>query len=116
MSYRLQRLAGEMQKSLSEIINYRLKDPRLSGMISVLEVAVTKDLKYAKVRISVYGDKQAEAVEALNASAGFVRKEMAAMMRSIRTMPQFSFILDTSIEYSEHINKLLDEIKKDETK
>lgn len=112
MSYRLQRLNSEMLKCVSEIIKYKLKDPRCSDMISVLDVEVTKDLKYAKVRVSIYGDKQSDVLEALNNSAGFIRKETAAMMKDIRAIPQFSFILDTSMEYSEHINKLLDEIKK----
>ncbi len=57
---------------------------RIGDMVSVLDVSVSKDLKNAKVRVSVYGDKQSETLEALNNSSGFIRKELAASFRDPR--------------------------------
>ena len=59
MSYRIERINSEMLKSISNIIANRVKDPNVEGMVSVLDVNVTKDLKYAKVYVSVFaGDSQ----------------------------------------------------------
>lgn len=113
MAYRIERLNGELQKSISEIIRNRLKDPRLSNMISVLSVSVAKDLKTAKVTVSVFGENKEEVFDVLVKSAGFFRKELAAEYKDLRTIPQLTFILDHSEEYSERINKLLEEIKND---
>ncbi len=113
MSYRLQRLGREMQKSISEIIKFKIKDPRVSEVVSILDVTVSKDLKTAKVRVSIYGEKETESFEALNKSAGYIRKELAQDFKDIRSIPQLNFVLDKSVEYSKHITKILDEINKD---
>ena len=58
MNFRMDRLNGEMQKNISDIINNKIKDPRVAGkMISVLSVNCAKDLKTAKVYLSIYGDR-----------------------------------------------------------
>lgn len=111
MSYRIERLNSEMQKCISEIIRNKIRDPRIDNMVSVLAVSVAKDLKTAKVTVSVFGDNGAATLDALKNCAGFIRKELSEAFRDIRTIPQLTFILDTSLEYSIHINKLLDEIK-----
>ena len=80
MSYRTERLNSEMRRAISQIIS-RLKDPRISAMIGVTSVNVAKDLKTAKVRVEIYGDRQSEQVketfEALCRSAGHIRKELS---------------------------------------
>ena len=54
---RLGRVNEEIKKSVSEVINYELKNPDVTGMISVTKVKVTPDLKYAKVYVSVLNPK-----------------------------------------------------------
>jgi ribosome-binding factor A len=110
MSYRIQRINSEMQKCISEIIRNKLDDPRIDSMVSVLGVNCAKDLKTAKVTISVAGNGE-ETMTALKAGASFIRRELSAAFRDLRTTPELTFILDTSLEYSTHINKLLEEIK-----
>lgn len=105
---RIDRISEEVKKELSLIVR-DLKDPRLScGMVSVVNVTVTKDLRFAKAYISVFGDESAKkgAVDALKGAAGFIRKEIGHRI-DLRYTPEFSFVLDDSIEYGSHINEVL---------
>lgn len=105
---RIDRISEEVKKELSFIIR-DLKDPRLnSHMVSVVNVSVTRDLKLAKAYISVLGDDKAksDAIAALKGAAGFIRKEIGHRI-DLRYTPEFSFILDDSIEYGSHISEVL---------
>ena len=111
MSHRPQRINAEMARALSEIIS-SLKDTRIDGMVSVLNCEVTKDLKFAKALVSVFGTSDPHAtVAALNGSGGHIRREAAKYFRQLRTVPEITFVLDTSIEASDRIGQILNEIK-----
>ncbi len=104
---RIDRISEEVKRELSMII-HEMKDPRLSGMVSVVGVRVTKDLKFAKAFISVMGDEQEKknVLDALKSAAGFIRKEVGHRI-NLRATPEFSFVIDDSIEYGAHINEVL---------
>ena len=108
---RSDRLNEEAKKVLSEIIR-ELKDPRLSPMTTITQVEITNDLKYAKVHVSVYDESEevrSDSVLALNHASGFIARELGKRMQ-IRRLPQLKFLLDTSIEYSVHIAKVLNSL------
>lgn len=109
---RTDRISEEIKKELSVVIR-ELKDPRIPMMTSVVNVTVTNDLSYAKAYISVMGNDEEKkaAIKALSQAAGFVRREIGGRIK-LRCVPEFSFELDTSIEYGAHINKLLNDISK----
>lgn len=105
---RIDRISEEVKKELSLVVR-ELKDPRLNtSMVSVVNVTVTKDLRFAKAYISVLGDDAAKkgAMDALKGAAGFIRKEIGHRI-DLRYTPEFSFVLDDSIEYGSHINEVL---------
>ena len=105
---RIDRISEEVKRELSMIIR-ELKDPRLTkSVVSVINVNVTKDLKFAKAYISVLGkeDVQKEAMDALKSASGFIRKEVGRRI-NLRNTPEFTFVLDNSIEYGAHINQVL---------
>lgn len=110
---RSDRMNEELKKTVSEVVR-ELKDPRLSEMTTITAVEVTRDLKYAKVQVSVY-DRQDSArhatVDALNHAAGFIGREVGRRM-IIRNVPSFKFVLDDSIAYSVHISEILNELQK----
>ena len=112
MYHRTDRISEEMKREISSVIR-DLKDPRVHELTSVIAVRVTKDLRYAKVFVSVLADeeKRTSAVKGLNAAAGFIRKELGARME-LRYTPELTFVSDSSIEYGAHINKILNEIDK----
>lgn len=116
---RIMRISEEVKREVSDIIQNHLKDPRITGMISITKVHVTNDLRYAKVYFSVYGsqDDVVHIKEGLKNAAGFIRKEIGQRI-NLRYTPEFIFEFDDSIEYGLKISKILKEIspEKDESK
>lgn len=107
---RTDRLSEEIKKELSDLIRNQLKDPRLPELVSITAVRVTKDLRYAKVYVSVFGDdeKKNGALAALKSAAGFIRHEIGQRI-NIRYIPEFTFIPDDSIEKGMYLSKLIDD-------
>jgi len=119
MSYqRTRRIEEEIRKSLSRILIGQIKDPRVGNLVSIVRVELSKDLKFAKVYVSVFGDKleKENAMEGLISASGFLRKELGAELK-IRHVPEIHFKLDSSIEHSitvaRIINKLSQEKRED---
>lgn len=112
-NYRGGRINEEVRKEVSDIIRNNIKDPRLTAMVSVTSVSVTKDLRYAKIFVSVFSNNEEEKNNyflALKNSAGFVRKELGHRI-NLRYTPEVLFELDNSIDKGMHIDSLLQKIK-----
>lgn len=107
---RTDRISEEVKRELSAIIR-ELKDPRLPIMVTVVAVKVTKDLKFAKAYISVMGSEEVKvgALAALKSASGFIRREIGHRL-NLRNTPEFTFVIDDSIEYGAHINEILKEL------
>lgn len=99
-----------MKRELSQIIREEIKDPRLPEFVSVTGVQVTRDLKYAKIYVSVLGDedKKQGAIAALTRASGFIRHEIGQRIK-LRYTPELHFRLDESIEHGIQLSKLIDE-------
>lgn len=112
MAHRVERLNSLLRQELSELLHRQIKDPRLSGMISVTEVQVAPDLKYARVFVSSLGGEpeKEEIVGSLQSAAGFLRGELAKNIR-LRHIPELDFRWDYSIEHGARILELLDKVK-----
>ncbi len=109
--FRQQKIDEEIKRELCSILP-TLKDPRLDGvLLSVVSVLVTKDLKFAKIYVSVLSDdeKKAEVLKGLSSSSGFIRKEISSRTK-LRYTPELHFVIDDSIEYGSHINKIINEL------
>ena len=110
---RLGRINEELKKEISQVINYELKNPDVTGMISVTKVKITPDLKYAKVYVSVLNSKNLKkTIEGLKSSAGFIRSRVAKTV-NLRITPELVFEYDDSIEYGERIDSILKNLKKE---
>lgn len=109
MADRIIRIANEMKKVISDLLMYELKDPRIPVMTSVVQVKLTKDLKYGKVYVSVFGNEaeKAQALIALKNSAGFIKREIGKRM-IIRAIPELTFEIDESMEYGAYMSELID--------
>ena len=113
---RLGRVNEELKKELSQIINYELKNPDVTGMVSVTKVKVTPDLKYAKVYVSILNSKNLKkTLQGLKDSSGFMRSRIAKTV-NLRITPELVFEYDDSIVYGEKIDAILKEIKEKENK
>ena len=104
------RIDEEFRKELSQLISFELKEPSVTGMVSVTKVKVTPDLKYAKVSVSILNSKNIKATLAgLKQSAGYIRTGLAKRV-NLRNTPELIFELDDSMEYGAKIDSILKEI------
>lgn len=107
---RLGRIDEELKKEISNIINYELKNPKITGLISVTKTKITPDLKYAKVYVSILNAKDVkETFSNLKKSSGYIKTEIAKRI-NLRITPELIFVLDDSMEYGAKIDKILKEI------
>ena len=112
-NYRGGRINEEVRREISVIIRDEIKDPRMTAMVSITSVKVSKDLRYAKVFVSIFGKNEEEKNEtfaALKSASGYVRREVGQRM-NLRNTPQIIFELDDSISYSMRIEELIDKVK-----
>lgn len=106
------RLSGEMKKAISEIVRTDVKDPRISELMSIMDVHVTEDLKFAKVYVSDYNDVE-QTLVALQSAKGFIRKEIGKKIK-MRIIPELIFIKDDSIEKGMYMSSLIDKVIEEE--
>ncbi len=115
MNTRGEKIRKALIREISDVIRNGLKDPRIEGIISVTDIELSPDYRYAKVYISVFGDdeKKQTVMEALEDAAFAIRKEVGKRIRT-RHIPELTFFLDKSLEKGKRITDLLDKISRGE--
>ncbi len=110
---RVRKLQEYIKQEISSMISNGLKDPRI-GFVTVTDVEVTGDLRQAKVYFSFYGtpEQQEASYRALRHAAGHIRSEIGKHI-NLRYMPELEFLKDTSLDYSMHIESLLQQVEPD---
>jgi len=115
---RLEGIGKEIMRVISKVLLEEVKNPKIKGLVSVTEVDVTEDLKFADTYFSILpllnsDEKQydhEEILEALNEIKGFLRKRVAEEV-DIRYTPEIRVKLDNSMENAMKITKLLNDLK-----
>ena len=115
MSRRLERLNELIRADLSDLILREVRDPRLSGLISITRVDTTPDLYTSRISVSIMDEpeQQQQALRALNSAAAFFHRELKARLQT-RRVPFLSFQLDTSIAEGAEILALMEEVSRTE--
>lgn len=115
MSYqRIDRISEEVRREVDRIIREELNDPRIAGTFSITRAEVTRDLRYAKIYVSVLEDENREGLlKALKSASGYIRRALGKDML-IRYSPELSFVSDQNIAYGVHIAKVLADAQKTE--
>ena len=110
-SYRTNRVNGEILRSLTDILR-TVKDPRVSGtLISITSVDCTPDLKYARIRYSVMGERRkGDTQKGLENAAGYIRTQLARSL-NLRLTPELKFCPDDSLRYGAHISSVMKDIE-----
>jgi ribosome-binding factor A len=108
---RTERLAGQIREELAGMIVSGLKDPRI-GFVTVTRVALTEDLRLARVSVGVLGDQaqRDKTLAGLRQASGFLRRELGRRL-SVRHTPELSFQYDEGLDATDRVAKLLEEIK-----
>ncbi|MFQ5442938.1 MAG: 30S ribosome-binding factor RbfA [Thermodesulfobacteriota bacterium] len=96
----------------SMILRGEIKDPRV-GFVTITAVKMTPDLKEAKVYFSQIGgeEEKRHSIEGLKSAVGYIRRNLAKRL-NLKHIPSLSFFFDETLEYAEHIDEVLDRIKR----
>jgi len=114
---RIARVEELLKREISSIIQGDLQDPRI-GFVTVTKVSVTKDLKHANIWISVFEqgkNKKKDSINALEHARNRIQSCLANRV-TLRYLPHLQFHLDNSIEYSSHIDEVIERLKKEENR
>jgi ribosome-binding factor A len=109
------RVAHEFQRELGDVLSRGLKDPRITGFITVTGAKMAPDLKDITVYVSIHGDEKTreETLEGLRAAAGYLQREVARRVK-LRYTPHLRFAYDGSVAEGDKIERLLKEVKEKE--
>ena len=109
------RVAQQIKRELAEMLRRDLKDERIAGIISITEVELTGDCRYARIFLSVYGDdaEKQGTMQALTDCTGHIRGELGRRLQ-LRFAPEVSFRLDDSLERGAKVSQILDKISRGE--
>ena len=109
---RTDRVADQIQRELSRVLQFELKDPRV-GLVTVQDVTVARDLAFADVYFTLLGegeDAGLEAEQVLSGAAGFLRTALAQTLNT-RITPRLRFHYDKTPERASELSKLIDEAR-----
>jgi len=113
MSIKLERLGNIFVEAISKVIHEEVKDDDIK-FVTITAVDISSDLSYAKVYFTNLIDADREKVnKALNRASGFIRGKLFDMVE-IRKMPELTFVYDESIEYGNKIEKIINDINKED--
>ena len=110
---RMNKVDEELKKEISNIISLELKNPHLTGLVSVNKVKTSPDLKFARVYVTMINEKdKKENLRVLKQSSGFIRSLIAKRV-NMRYTPELVFEFDDSIEYGARIDEIINKISKE---
>ena len=105
-NFRIDRISEEVRHAVDSVIR-EMNDPRITGTYCVTHTDVTRDLRYAKVYISILEEEKApDMMNALKNASGFIRKELSRKV-DLRYTPELLFVRDDNIAYGAHINEII---------
>ncbi len=115
MGYKIEKLSRKIQRDISDIIHREMNDPRIA-FASITRIDLTRDLKFAKVWVSVMGERSAQSrvMNALEHAKGFIQSEVARRLHTRQT-PILTFHPDKGIEQSIRISQILSDVLPPET-
>lgn len=108
------RVAEAIREEVATYLTDGVKDPRVRGLVTVTGVDVTRDLRHAKVFVSILGDEGArkETLDGLASMAGHLRGHIGRVLR-LRSAPELSFKYDQSVNYAARIETLLEQVRQE---
>ena len=114
MSRRVDRINGLLREEISRLLSREIKDPRLSGLLTITQVTTSSDLRNAKVYLSVLGtdEENTAALRGIQSAATFMRKQLRERLR-LKYVPFLTFEIDNSMETSDHIFRLMDQARQE---
>jgi ribosome-binding factor A len=114
-SRRATRIGDQVLREMADLLMRRVKDPRVKG-VTLTGIFISNDLKYAKVYYSVMGEERAvlQAKAGLDSAKGFIKREIGLRLE-LKHVPDLVFIHDPSLATGAHMEKLFQQIRKEES-
>lgn len=111
---RAERVGEQMKQEIMDIVNNKVKDPRV-GFLTITDIELTNDLSHAKVYLTVLGSNKEidNTFKALEKAKGFIKSELGSRMR-LRIIPDLTFEYDKSIEYGNKIERMIQDLHKED--
>jgi ribosome-binding factor A len=115
MRIRPEKVAHLMRREVADILERRLRDPRITTTVTVTDVEVTPDLSFARIYVTMLGDETVRAgvLQALAHASGFVRRELGNRL-DLREVPEIRFVYDASLDRGARVDELLRKIERGE--
>lgn len=115
MVSRSERVRKALIREVSTLLQRNIKDPRISGIVSVTDVELSSDCRHAKIFVSIFGEKeeQDKTMKALESSTGYIRTEISKRLE-MRFSPEIVFKMDDSLERGSRVSGILDKISRGE--
>ena len=109
-SIRQQKLNSQIQRIVAQVLQRDVADPRIDGLVSVTRVDITRDLRQAKVYVSILGGERTPAtvLEGIRSAGRRIQGEVAENL-ALRFAPRLTFLLDESLKKQAEILKAIDE-------
>ena len=111
-SRRADRVGEAIREEVARFLNEGAKDPRLVGLVTVTGVEVSRDLRHARVFVTILGSdsERAASIDALESMKGHLRSRLAKTRR-LRVAPELGFRLDDSVARAARIESLLAQVR-----
>jgi len=109
---RSDRVAAAIREEVANFLAEGVKDPRVTALVTVTGVEMTRDLRHAKIFVSIMGEdsQRASTIEGLTSVQGFLRSRLARSL-SLRVAPEVQFVMDESVARAARIETLLNQIR-----
>ena len=117
MTLRNERVRKTLMKEIADILQKDIRDSRIMGLVSIMDVEVSHDNSFAKIIYSVLGSpEQVEKdKDIIEKNTGRVRYEIGKRIR-LRVTPEIKFIYSDGLEQGSRVLDLIDKISKGEIK
>ena len=111
MTRRVDRINGVLRQEISQLLSRQVRDPRLSGVVSITQVETSSDLRNARVFVSVLGgkDEKDTVLRGINSARGYLQRELGGRL-PMRHVPTLTFLLDDSLERADRVYTLMDRL------
>ena len=112
---RPQRVAEAIREIVAPFLQRGVRDPRITGLVTVTTVHVTPDLQRAVVGVAIHGEEaeRQRTLEGLTSAAGAVRREVGRQLR-LRTVPEIHFEIDRGVDHASRIEAVLAALRRGE--
>ena len=109
MTHRIEQVESTLRKALAQVLQRKISDPRIRGMVSITDVDVSPDMKQAKVFVSVLPEDYAKRTLAgLRAADRHIQSEVKKIV-ALRLVPHLRFELDDSLKKAEEVYEAIDQ-------